>query len=135
MITTKYNERGLLTNNPNEHRGWLDNNKEGVDIRGSDESARKSTEAHGYIRNQTKSFEVRRKRSDLEGNVRNRMQPIVRNQSETRQHWPKRKRPPLRGLEQSEKGRTFRNASRLSKIRLKRLNAKLSNSGDVSIER
>ena len=55
MITTKYNERGLLTNNPNEHRGWLDNNKEGVDIRGSDESARKSTEAHGYIRNQTKS--------------------------------------------------------------------------------
>lgn len=79
MITTKYNERGLLTNNPNEHRRWLDNNKEGVDIRGSDESARKSTEAHGYIRNQTKSFEVRRKRSDLEGNVRNRMQPIRSN--------------------------------------------------------
>ena len=59
----------------------------------------------------------------------------MRNQSETRQHWPKRKLSPLRGLEQSEKGRTFRNASRLSKIRLKRLNAKLSNSGDVSIER
>ena len=47
MITTKYNEGGLLPNNPNEHRRWLDNNKEGVDIRGSDESARKK---HGSAR-------------------------------------------------------------------------------------
>lgn len=61
MITTKYNERGLLTNNPNEHRGWLDNNKEGVDIRGSDESARKK---HGSARVHPKSDEIVRSQTE-----------------------------------------------------------------------
>ena len=61
MITTKYNERGLLTNNPNEHRRWLDNNKEGVDIRGPTNPPEKA-------RKRTGTSEIRRNRSKSDGN-------------------------------------------------------------------
>lgn len=70
-IIIKYNERGLLMNNFNEYWGWLDNNKEGVDIWGFDEFVWKSMEVYGYIWNKMKLFEVRWKWFDLEGNVWN----------------------------------------------------------------